>query len=46
MQAALASVTALVAATAEVPDAFGVTVEPEKVSSMLTMPIVMVGGTK
>jgi anti-sigma-K factor RskA len=41
-----ASVTAIVAATAEVPDAFGVTIEPAGGSATPTMPIVMVGGTK
>jgi anti-sigma-K factor RskA len=41
-----ASVTALVAATAEVPDAFGVTIEPAGGSATPTMPIVMVGGAK
>ena len=41
-----ASVTAVVAATAEVPDAFGVTIEPAGGSATPTMPIVMVGGTK
>jgi len=41
-----ASVTAIVAAGAEVPDAFGVTIEPAGGSATPTMPIVMVGGTK
>lgn len=41
-----ASVTAIVAATAEVPDAFGVTIEPAGGSATPTMPIVMMGGTK
>jgi len=41
-----ASVTAVVSATAEVPDAFGVTIEPSGGSATPTMPIVMVGGTK
>ena len=41
-----ASVTTAVAATAEVPDAFGVTIEPTGGSATPTMPIVMVGATK
>jgi anti-sigma-K factor RskA len=41
-----ASVTAIVPATSEVPDAFGVTIEPAGGSATPTMPIVMVGGTK
>ncbi len=44
--AGAASVTASVAATAEVPDAFGVTIEPAGGSSTPTMPIVMAGGTQ
>jgi len=44
--AGAASVTAIVAAGAEVPDAFGVTIEPAGGSATPTMPIVMVGGTK
>jgi anti-sigma-K factor RskA len=44
--AGAASVTASVAATAEVPDAFGVTIEPSGGSPTPTMPIVMLGGTK
>jgi anti-sigma-K factor RskA len=41
-----ASITAVVAAGAAVPDAFGVTIEPAGGSTTPTMPIVMVGATK
>ncbi|HXT68670.1 MAG TPA: anti-sigma factor [Vicinamibacterales bacterium] len=41
-----ASVTTSVAAGAEVPDAFGVTIEPAGGSATPTMPIVLVGASK
>lgn len=42
----LASVTTTVAADAEMPDAFGVTIEPAGGSTTPTMPIVLVGASK